>query len=377
MTDVEAWLESIGLGHYAAVFVENDVHCDVLGDLTEGDLEKLGLSMGARKRLLRAISVRGIGQRGASPPDLVHAPERRQLTIMFCDLVGSTAMSRRLDPEDLRVVIRAFQAACAAVIARFDGYVLRYMGDGIMACFGYPQAHEDDVERGVHTALDIVDAVRGLNSNLGEEKNTEIRVRIGVATGMVIAGDLIGKGPSEESAVVGETPNLASRLQGLSPPDGVVISSRSRRLLGEMFDLQDLGNHELKGFSQPVRAWRVRGRRLMQSRFEATRGSRLTGLVGRAEEIDQLLRRWEEVRRGRGKVVLVSGDAGIGKSRLINELQQQIVHTPHHTLRFQCSSYHVNSVLFPVINQLELLARFRREDGPARQAYGSGTPHWR
>jgi class 3 adenylate cyclase/predicted ATPase len=367
MTDVKAWLEAIGLGQYAAAFVENEITLDVLGDLNEDDLEKLGLSMGARKRFLRAFRESEASHRDAVQAPLEHLPERRQLTIMFCDLVGSTAMSHALDPEDLRVVMRAFQAACVAVVVRFDGYVLRYMGDGIMSCFGYPQAHEDDVERGTLAGLGIVDAIRDLNTSLGQEKKARLQVRIGVATGIVIAGDLIGKGPSEESAVVGETPNLASRLQELAPPDSVVISSRSRRLVGDLFDFDDLGRHSLKGFARPVRAWRVRGRRAAQSRFDATRGGGLTKLVGRTEELEQLLRRWKDVREGRGKVVLISGEAGIGKSRLIKELHQHLLKYSHHRLRYQCSSYHVNSVLYPVINQLELLARLRRRADPGEK----------
>ncbi len=289
-------------------------------------------------------------------------PERRQLTVMFCDLVGSTALSRRLDPEDLRQVIRAYQEACGAEIARFGGFVARFMGDGILAHFGYPQAHEDDAERAVRAGLAIVEAVSGIRvSSLGQHL-PQCAARVGIATGLVVAGDMIGIGAAEERSVVGETPNLAGRLQGLAEPNTVVISTSTQRLLGGLFDYENLGGHQLKGFDEPVCAWQVLQPRQAASRFRAAHTAGLTPLVGRKKEIDLLLRYWEQAKRGDGQVLLLSGEAGIGKSRIVEALREHAAADQATRFRYQCSPYYINSPLYPFINQLERAAKFERGD---------------
>ena len=273
---------------------------------------------------------------------------------MFCDLVGSTALSTSLDPEDMREVLRAYQEACAGVIDRYDGYVAKFMGDGVYAYFGYPRAHEDDAERAINAGLGIVEAVKELERNL--------QVRIGIATGTVVVGDIVGVGAAQEAAITGETPNLAARLQEIAAPDTMVIGEATRSLVGGLFEIADLGRHELKGFGAAVRAWAVRRRRVTESRFEAIRGAHLTALVGRDEEIEILLRRWERARAGEGQVVLISGEPGIGKSRLLHELDRRIGDETPHRLRFQCSPYHTNTALHPVIEHLQRAAGFDATD---------------
>src|ERR1700736_4848190 len=312
MTGIAEWLASIGLGEYAQRFGENAIDLSVVRDLTEQDLKDLGVLLGHRSKMLRAIAeLKGDVLR--TPPGTKPAPrdsaERRQLTVMFCDLVGSSALSARLDPEDLRAVIGAYHACIAEVIARNEGVIARYMGDGVLAYFGYPQAHEDDAEQATRAGLALVDAVANLQTDFG----TELRVRVGIATGMVVVGDLIGEGAAREQAVIGETPNLAARLQALAEPDAVVIAAGTRRLVADLFEYRDLGVVDVKGIAAPVPAWQGLRPRAGASRFEALRGSALTGLVGRDEEIELLLRRWARAKAGEGQVVLVSGEAGLGK----------------------------------------------------------------
>jgi class 3 adenylate cyclase/tetratricopeptide (TPR) repeat protein len=303
---------------------------------------------------------------GGSPPVLEALdeiePERRHLTVMFCDLVGSTALSTELDPEELRELIARYQETCAEVIARFDGFIARYMGDGILVYFGYPQAHEHDAERAAQAGLGIIESIERLNAAQGREKGVRLAVRVGVATGLVVAGDLVGKGAAQEKAVVGETPNLAARLQNLAEPGKVVIADSTHHLLGGLFECQDLGNQELKGFPEPVRAWRVIRPANAGTRFEAARAVGVTPLVGREEENDLLLRRWSKAREGEGQVVLLSGEAGIGKSRLIQVLRERIVDDQYTSIRCQCSPYHRNSALYPVITHIERAAGFKAED---------------
>jgi class 3 adenylate cyclase/tetratricopeptide (TPR) repeat protein len=281
---------------------------------------------------------------------------------MFCDLVGSTAFSRLLDPEETREVIRAFQNTCTDVIGRFDGIVAKYMGDGILAYFGYPVAHEDDAERSARAGLGIIEAVRGLDADLGRRKNIALAIRVGIATGPVVVGDLVGEGASEEVAVVGATPNLAARLQSIAHPNTIVIAGGTRRLLGAGFVCDDLGEHDLKGFPEPVGAWRVVGPSDAESRFEATHAAELTPFVGREHEIGLLAERWRQAKEGEGQVVLISGEAGIGKSRISLTIQERIAEEPHARVRYQCSPYRRNSALHPVIKQLTLAAGFRRDD---------------
>jgi class 3 adenylate cyclase/predicted ATPase len=276
---------------------------------------------------------------------------------MFCDLVGSTALSARLDPEDLRGVIGAYHRRAAGVIERTGGFVAKYMGDGVLAYFGYPRADEHDAERAVRAGLALVEAVAGLDTTAG----ARLQVRVGIATGLVVVGDLIGQGAAQEQAVVGETPNLAARLQALAEPGTVVIAPGTRRLTGGLFDYEDLGPVEVRGFAALVAAARVLRESSTRSRFEALRAS-ATPLVGRDEELALLERRWHQVKPGEGMIVLISGEAGIGKSRLAQTLVERLSGEPHIRLRLFCSPYHRDSALYPTITQLERAAEFRRED---------------
>jgi class 3 adenylate cyclase len=362
MGDVGEWLERLGLSQYRAVFAEHDIDCEILPDLTDQDLEKLGLSLGHRKKLLRAIAELARPD-SAVQRELEAAPrtaERRQLTVLFCDLVGSTSLAAWLDPEDLRGVMRAYHRATAAVIQRFDGHVAKYLGDGVVAYFGWPSAHEDDAELAVRAALQLIETVARLDAH----PEVRLQARAGIATGIAVVGDLVGEGAAREEAVVGEMPNLAARLQALAAPGSVVISQATRRLIGGLFELDDLGPQRFKGFAEPLAAWRVVGEGQAEGRFEARQGARLTPLVGRDEELALLLRRWRQAQGGEGKVVLLSGEPGIGKSRLVREVRERLRGEPHVRLLYQCSPHHTTSPLHPVIAQLERAAQFERDDPP-------------
>jgi class 3 adenylate cyclase/predicted ATPase len=293
----------------------------------------------------------------ASPPPRTDSAERRQLTVMFCDLVGSTELSARLDPEDLRKVIGAYHRAVTEIVTGFDGFVAKYMGDGVLAYFGYPSAHEDDAERAIRAGLGLIDAVGRLNV-----KSVTLQARVGIATGLVVVGDLIGEGSAQEQSVVGETPNLAARLQALAEPDAIVIAAGTRRLVGDLFEYRDLGTVEVKGIAAPVPAWQVLRPSIVESRFEALRGAALSPLVGRDEEIELLLRRWARAKAGDGQVVLVSGEAGLGKSRLTAALAERLRTEPYLRLRYYCSPYHQDSALFPFIDQFARASGFARDD---------------
>ncbi len=364
MTAVTAWLGEHGLSQYAAVFADQAVDMAVLPDLNDLDLQKLGVPLGHRKRMLRAIAA--LRTAPADQPARCAAAfqrseaERRQLTVLFCDLVGSTALAAKLDPEDLSGVIRKFQHTCASVIASFDGNLAKFMGDGILAYFGYPRAHEDDAGRAVRAGLDLVAKVGQLLLPCGEP----LQVRVGIATGLVIVGEKIGEGASQEQAAIGETPNLAARLQSVASPNAVVIGASTRRLLGNMFACEDLGTHSLKGMPDSVQAWRVTGERVVECRFDATHAGRLTNFVGREQEVQQLMGLWARVRGGEGQVALLCGEAGIGKSRTSMTLQNRIARQSHAVIRNQCSPYHHNSPLYPLIRQLEHAAGFRPTDAP-------------
>src|SRR5271168_2387033 len=339
--DVGDWLCSLGLGQYETLFRQNDIDAEVLSELTEGDLEKFGVSFGHRKRLLKAIASldsteTAVKPAAAAAPALAQA-ERRQLTVMFCDLVGSTALSGRLDPEDLREVIGAYHQCSAEWIERHGGFVAKYIGDGVLAYFGYPQAHEHDAEQAVRAGLALVEAAPKLETVAG----VPLQVRVGIATGPVIVGDLIGAGAAQEQAVVGETPNLAARLQALAEPGAVVIASSTKQLISGLFEYRDLGAVTLKGFAADVKAWQVLGVGAAESRFEALHVV-TTPLVGRDEEIELLLRRWEQAKRGEGCVVLLSGEPGIGKSRVIQALLERLSGEPHTRVRYFCSPHHQN-----------------------------------
>src|SRR6202049_5042472 len=360
--DVAAWLQDLGLERYVPAFRDNDIDAEVLRKLTAEDLISIGVtSVGHRRQLLDAIASLGLAVRaavGAAPapgaPAQVDA-ERRQLTVMFCDLVGSTALSTRHDPEDLRELIGDYHRAGADTVGRFDGLVAKYRGDGVLIYFGYPRAHEEDAERAVRAGLAVIEAVGRLPAR------EDLRVRLGIATGLAVVGDLIGEGAAQERGVVGETPNLAARLQALAMQNTLVIAEATRRQIGGLFDLDDLGPQALAGFAVPQPAWRVIGESGVLSRFEALRSGE-TPLVGREEEVELLVRRWQQAKSDEGRVVLISGEPGIGKSRLTAALSEHIGSNPHTRLRYFCSPYHQDSALYPFIAQLERAAGFARDD---------------
>ena len=367
MSDIKAWLEGIGLGKYIETFAENEIDIEVLPHLTEEDIQALGLPLGPRRKLLTAIAaLKGKSDsvskddREPSAPTATPEPpptpqaERRQLTVMFVDLVGSTALSSRLDPEDLRELILAYQNVVAGEITRFEGYIARYMGDGVLAYFGWPRAHEDEAERAVRASLAVTAAVAKLTAPAGKALVT----RIGIATGLVVVGDLIGDGAAQEQAVVGETPNLAARLQGLAAPGTVVISAGTRRLLGELFELQALGPQVLKGIAGPVDAYTVLRERPVESRYQAQRAGAVLPLIGREHELAQLMECWQQAKSGEGRVILLKGEAGIGKSRLLRALDDAITGQAHHRINYQCSPYHTDSALYPAIQYLTRAAAF-------------------
>ena len=367
--DVAAWLRGLGLEQYAQLFRDNDIDGEILCGMTAEDLKELGISsFGHRRRLLNAITALGgvpptrdMAQSATSAtpapiPPTIEA-ERRQLTVMFCDLVGSTALSARLDPEDLREIIGAYHRCVAATASRFAGFVAKYMGDGVLVYFGYPEAHEDDAESAVRAGLAVIDAVRALNLL------QPLAVRLGIASGLVVVGDLIGEGAAQERGVVDETPNLAARLQAIAAPNRVVIADGTRRQVGGLFEVEDLGPQALPGFAEAPRAWQVVGQSGVVSRFEALR-PQATPLIGRDEELDLLVRRWRQAKAGEGRVVLIAGEPGIGKSRLTAALAESITGEPHTRLRYFASPHHQDSALYPFVVQLERAAGFARDDTP-------------
>jgi class 3 adenylate cyclase/tetratricopeptide (TPR) repeat protein len=369
--DVLVWLRSLGLERYKGAFRDNEIDERVLPRLTQEDLKEIGVGpVGHRRMLMEAIAVlRGDTGGNALSADADTAStvlnvypedraERRQVTVMFSDLVGSTALSARMDPEDFREVISAYQNSAAESVGRFGGFVAKYMGDGVLIYFGYPQAHEDDAERAVRASLQLVTAVGDLKTHAA------LQTRVGIATGLVVVGDLIGSGASQEQAIVGDTPNLAARLQSLAEPNSVVIAESTRKLVGSLFELEDLGPQELKGISGPTRAWAALRPASVEGRFEAMHASGLTDLVGREEELDLLLRRWSKAKSGEGQVVLLSGEAGIGKSRLTAALLESLAAELHTRLRYFCSPQHTDSALYPIIGQMERAAGHAHDDVP-------------
>jgi len=374
MSDLSAWLGALGLERFSAIFAENEVELGDLPELSEEDLKEMGLPLGPRRRILKAIRENyAANSNFASEPDQAAAPvqpqtpsppageaERRQLTIMFVDLVGSTALSERLDPEEMREAITAFQKTVASVVTRFEGNVAKYMGDGVLCYFGWPQAHEDDAERAVRAGLGVMEAMSGVTAPGGEP----LTARAGIATGLVVVGDLVGDGSAQEEAVVGQTPNLAARLQGLAKPGELVIAESTRRLLSGLFEFIDLGKQSLKGIADSASAYAVRGERLVEGRFDAQRPGGVADMVGREQELALLIDRWRQAAAGEGQMVLLTGEAGIGKSRIARGLFDALADTDHVHIRYQCSPYHMDSALFPATQQLALAAGFHAEDLP-------------
>jgi class 3 adenylate cyclase/tetratricopeptide (TPR) repeat protein len=372
MMGTAEWLESIGLGEYAQRFAENAIDFSILRDLTDQDLKELGVLLGHRRKFLRAIAELGeavpvalSGSTTEQKPEPSDEAERRHLTIVFCDLVGSTALSTRLDPEDMWGVVASYQAAVGAVIGRYQGAVAQYLGDGVLAYFGYPIAQEDAAVQAVRAALEIIDTVATLRTDVG----AALQVRIGIATGTVVVSELLVSEISAEQAVVGETPNLAARLQALAEPGTVLICPSTRQLAGGYFNYRDLGLLTLKGWAQPLPTWQVLGTSGIESRFEAMHIFKLPPLFGRDEEMDLLLRRWRQAKQGEGRVVVLSGEPGIGKSHIAFALNERLQSEPHITLRYFCSPHHSHSALFPIINQLERAARFERTDSPQQKLH--------
>ncbi|NIA72173.1 AAA family ATPase [Pelagibius litoralis] len=361
MSSLYAWLQGLGLDRYAAIFAEQDIDFDLLVDLTEADLIELGMSFGDRKKMLRAIAAlireEETGEGRTVPRQVA---EQRHLTVMFCDLVGSTELSIRYDPEDLRTIVRSYQDTCAGVISRLEGFIARYMGDGVLVYFGFPRAHEDDAERAIRAGLEIVEAV----GRLRPQADLQLQTRVGIGTGSVVVGDLIGLGSAQEIAAVGETPNLASRLQALANPDCVVVDNTTYSLASNAFDFEDLGPQSLKGISLPAGAWRALGQRPAERRAETLEEMDLVPFVNRSGEITLMLDRWKMAQAGQGQIILLSGEAGIGKSRLLRAFAERLDGDDHIALTFHCTPYHKNNALYPLIERLRRVAGISGDDPP-------------
>jgi class 3 adenylate cyclase/tetratricopeptide (TPR) repeat protein len=362
MSDLRDWLRGNKFEQYADVFEANDIDLDILPDLSEHDLEQLGLSLGNRRRLLKAIAGLGAEATQSKPSSAVVSAsgdaERRQVTVLFADMVGSTALSGKVDPELLGGLIRRYQDAAAGAIGRYGGFVAKFMGDGVLAYFGFPRAFEDAAGRAVRAAIDIVAEVGSIEL----PDTTRVQTRIGIATGLVVVGEIIGTGTAQERTIVGETPNLAARLQALAGPDTIFVSEATRNLLGGLFELECTGEHELKGFARPVSVWRIHGEASVESRFAAIRAGQNLPLIGRAHEMGLMLDRWRMAQQSEGQIVTVIGDAGIGKSRSIEALQEALADEAHARIHLQCSPYHSDSALYPVIQYLGRAAGFVATD---------------
>ena len=363
MTSLPA-LETLGLIRYAELFAAHGIDVDVLADLTDGDLEKLGLAIGDRRRILKAAqSLQPVEASTLSTPSPTREAERRQLTVMFVDLVGSTALSERLDPEEMRDVLRAYQNTVTGEISRLEGFTAKLMGDGVLAYFGWPKTHEDEAERAVRAGLAVVAAVGRLPIAAGEP----LMARVGIATGLVVVGDLVGEGAAQEQAVVGDTPNLAARLQTAAEPGMVVVADATRRLLGDLFEMRELGALSIKGIRESVSAFAVLGERTLESRFAARQSGRAAPIVGRDQELGLLLERWRQATGSEGQAILLTGEAGIGKSRISEAVVEAVARESHFLLRYQCSPYHADSTLYPVVQQLGHAARFSADDTGERR----------
>jgi class 3 adenylate cyclase/predicted ATPase len=363
MQEISDWLEKLGMSEYGQRFAENRIDFSVLRYLTDQDLKDIGVPLGHRRKLLAAVAELADEPAPSAPeaqPEPAHqnTAERRQVTVMFADLVGSTALSARMDPEDLREVISAYRNCVVDTVHRFDGFVARYMGDGVLVYFGYPQAHEDDAERAVRAGLELIAAATTVDTRVS------LQSRVGIATGLVVVGDLIGSGNAQEHGMVGKTPNLAARMQGIAEPNMVVICDSTRRLIGNLFELRDLGHRELKGIGEPVQAWAPLRSSTVASRFEALRAPGLIPLVDREEECELLRRRWSRAKSGEGQVVLLSGEAGIGKSRLTAALQENLADEMQVRLRYFCSPQRTDSAFYPISGQMERAIGLAPDDTP-------------
>ena len=369
MRDIRLWLRDNGFERFADLFEENEIDFYALTELSDHHLKELGIPLGPRVKLLKAINSLGVSSVAVAPvnedqsppasPAPSHEAERRQLTVMFVDLVGSTALSGKLDPEEMRVVITSYQNTVAGVVTRFEGHVAKYMGDGVLCYFGWPRAHEDDAERAVRSGLAIMQSMTGLKRPDSEA----LAARAGIATGLVVVGDLIGEGAAQEEAVVGETPNLAARVQELAEPGQLVVAEATRHLLGDVFELADLGDHELKGISGKTSVYSVTAERSVVSRFEARSSGAVSPMVGRDHELALMLERWKQAKQSEGQLVLLSGEAGIGKSRISRAMVDSVADEPHIRLSYQCSPYHTDSAFYPVIQQLTFAAGIKAADG--------------
>jgi predicted ATPase/class 3 adenylate cyclase len=377
--EITQWLRSLRLEQYVDAFLKNDIDSEILPELTTDDLIGLGVtSIGHRRKLLAAIAT--LRDSSSTPANArilstdadaqdggpfirASSAERRQLTIMFCDLVDSTALTSRLDPEEMREILASYRAVVAEVVRGFGGYVAKYLGDGALAYFGYPQAHEHDAEQAIRAGLTLIERVARL-----EIGGSALASRVGIATGLVVVGDLIGTGEAQERGVVGDAPNLAFRLQEIAPANAVLVAKSTRRLVGDLFAYRDLGAITIKGFTEPALASQVLGESTVESRFEALRAASLSPLVGRDEELHLLLRRWARARDGEGQIVLISGEAGIGKSRIAAALQERLQVERPIRLRYFCSPNRRDSVLFPIVAQLERAAGFARDDVPSAKS---------
>lgn len=370
MQTIRQWLEGVGLPQYAEAFETNDVDPDVLPALTDEDLEHLGVSLGHRKRILLALRQSSVGVPDRSPPEnpagtplsiesLTAQGERRQVTVLFCDLVGSTALSNTHDPEEYRSILSRYHESCIEAIQRFEGFVAQIQGDGIVAYFGYPLAHESEADRAVRAALYIVEALTRLDVGSAGP----LRVRIGIATGLVVVSHIL----APDKSAVGETPNLAARLQTVAQPGEVMLSERTRSLAGGGFEYEYRGVHALKGIAEPTGVWKIVGSSDASSRFEAATRGGLTPMVGREQEIGLLQDRWELSRAGEGQVVLLQGEPGIGKSRMLRAFRERIGARIEMPLQYQCSPYYINSAYYPIADHLERALKFKRDDSPEQK----------
>ena len=365
MSDVKLWLESLGLEKYADVFVSHDIDLAVAPDLTEEDLEKLGLSLGHRRKFiaaatkLRVISAAPVDApaQARSVSQATQQVERRQVTVVFADLVGSTALANQLDPEDMSRLLRKYRDSCTAAIGKYDGFIAQYLGDGVLAYFGFPVAQEHGAERAVRAGLEIVEEV----GRVKRPDGLPLQSRVGIATGLVVAGDAGGAGAEGEQTVVGDTPNLAARLQSLAEPGCVLVGPSTHQLTGDFFEYLFVGEHEVRGFREPVSMWRALGESAIESRFAAARAAAAGPIVGRERELVFMLDSWQRATRGNGHAVLVSGEAGMGKSRLVEAFAERVRAEPHRLLRCQCSPYHRNSVLYPITQLLRHRLDIRRD----------------